>query len=68
MLELSDAKPSDKTSEEAKRKKAKLLKKLKEKESLVNANKQVKLVIPVYVTLAKPRKEFYVGHISHITP
>ena len=41
MLELADTCAKDKHGEEIKRKKAKLLKKLKEQESLANANNAV---------------------------
>ena len=41
MLELADTTAKDKNVEENKRKKAKLLKKLKEQESLANANNAV---------------------------
>lgn len=41
MLELADTTAKDKNVEESKRKKAKLLKKLKEQESLANANNAV---------------------------
>ena len=57
MLELADTTAKDKNVEENKRKKAKLLKKLKEQESLANANNAVSGLTLCFYTLPMPSQQ-----------